>query len=62
MPLGKLDRIDARIKRQIARGTTPEMLKAIRKAKKSAWQKQCDALQKETDAAHAAWVSEVDHD
>jgi len=57
MPLGKLDRVDARIKRQIARGATSESLRAARKAKKRAWERLCEPLQKETDAAHAAWLA-----
>lgn len=57
MALGKLDRVDAKIKRQIARGVTQEELRAARKARKAEWKKQCAPMQKEIDAYHAAWVA-----
>jgi hypothetical protein len=57
MALGKLDRVDARIMRQIARGVTATDLRAARKARKALWKKQCAPLQKEIDAYHAAWVA-----
>jgi hypothetical protein len=38
--MGKLDRADARLKRQIARGAAPETLRADRKARKAAWKKE----------------------
>jgi hypothetical protein len=57
MALGKLDRVDARIKRQIARGVSEADLRAARKARKAAWLKELEPHQKETDAYHAAWVA-----
>jgi hypothetical protein len=57
MALGKLDRVDARIKRQIARGATTESLRAARTARKAAWKKECEPFQKRLDAYHAAWVA-----
>jgi hypothetical protein len=55
--LGKLDRVDARIKRQIARGATAESLRAARTARKVAWKKECAPFQKRLNAYHAAWVA-----
>ena len=57
MAMGTLDRVDARIKRQIARGATTESLRAARKARKAAWKKECAPFQKRLDAYHAAWVA-----
>ncbi len=57
MAMGKLDRVDARIKRQIARGATIENLRDTRKARKAAWKKECASSQKQLNAYHAAWVA-----
>lgn len=57
MAMGTLDRVDARIKRQIARGETVESLRAVRKARKAAYKKECAPLQKRMNAYHAAWVA-----
>ena len=57
MALGKLDRVDARIKRQIARGVSAEDVRAARKARKAEWKKKLEPFQKELNAAHAAWVA-----
>ncbi len=57
MALGKLDRVDARLKRQAARGVTIESLRAARKAQKAAWKKECAPFQKRLNAYHAAWVA-----
>jgi hypothetical protein len=67
MALGKLDRVNERLQRQVARqialGLTAEEFRAqqraARKARKAAWIKKlaADGWQERSNAHHAAWVA-----
>jgi len=57
MPLGKLDRVDARIRRRLARGGTAAGDAALRKERRKAWKASLAEAQKQTNAIHADWVA-----